>query len=153
MKSGMDLLIDGAQQLGIHLGEVEQEKFRLYEGLIEDWSKKINLVSYKSDEELYRSHFLDSLMCSKGYNFSQDARIIDLGSGAGFPGVPLAICFPNLKFCWLILGIRDVTFCAGLIESWTWSHVVLFGKGLKILPIKRSTEVFSTVRSPGLLPL
>lgn len=101
MKSGMDLLIKGAEQIGIQLGELEQEKFRLYAEMIEKWSKKINLVSYQSEEELYRAHFLDSLICSMGYNFQKAERAIDLGSGAGFPAIPLKICFPNLRF-WMV---------------------------------------------------
>jgi len=80
---------------------VEQEKFRLYAELIEDWSKKINLVSYQSEEELYRSHFLDSLFCGSGYEFQKAEESDRFGEWAGFPAIPLKICFPNLQF-WLV---------------------------------------------------
>ena len=116
MKSGMDILIKGAQQIGIELGESEQEKFRLYGELIKEWNKKINLVSYKGDEELYRLHFLDSLICCTGYDFENAIRVIDLGSGAGFPAIPLKICFPNLQFCLVESRNKRCDFLQRVIE-------------------------------------
>lgn len=101
MKSGIDLLVKGAQEIGIQIEEPEREKFRLYSCLLQEGNKMMNLVRYSNEDELYRAHFLDSLMCSTGYDFNQAARVIDLGSGAGFPAVPLKICFPHLQF-WLV---------------------------------------------------
>jgi 16S rRNA (guanine527-N7)-methyltransferase len=97
MDSAVDVLIRGAGEIGIKLGDTELERFELYSDLISFWNEKINLVSYSKKEELYRSHFLDSLMCSCGYDFRQKCRVIDLGSGAGFPAVPIKICFPEIE--------------------------------------------------------
>lgn len=91
------ILISGAKEIGIRIGESELEKFNKYSQMIKYWNEKINLVSYHHEEELYMLHFLDSLMCSLGFNFQGNCRVIDLGSGAGFPGVPLKICFPELE--------------------------------------------------------
>ncbi|MFY9140332.1 MAG: 16S rRNA (guanine(527)-N(7))-methyltransferase RsmG [Thermacetogeniaceae bacterium] len=97
MGSAEKILVSGAKELGIQLAGAELEKFKLYSQLIKYWNEKINLVSCPSEEELYRLHFLDSLMCRLGFNFRKNCRLIDLGSGAGFPGVPLKICFPELE--------------------------------------------------------
>ena len=93
---GIDLLCKSAQELGIYLGERERERFLLYLQLIEEWSQKINLVSYHDQDELYELHFLDSLMCALGCDLKNASRVVDLGSGAGLPGIPLKICFPHL---------------------------------------------------------
>lgn len=93
---GIDLLNKGAQGLGIYLGATERKKFLLYFQLIEEWNQKINLVSYHDQDQLYRLHFLDSLMCSMGCDLKNATRVVDLGSGAGFPAIPLKICFPHL---------------------------------------------------------
>ncbi len=91
------ILVTGAKEIGIKIGDSELEKFKLYSQLIKEWNEKINLVSCPDEGELYRLHFLDSLMCSIGYDFQGNWRVIDLGSGAGFPAVPLKICFPELE--------------------------------------------------------
>jgi len=91
------ILVSGAERIGIRIGDLELEKFKRYSQLIRHWNQKINLVSFSGEEELYRLHFLDSLMCSLGFNFRGKHKVIDLGSGAGFPAVPLKICFPELE--------------------------------------------------------
>lgn len=90
-------LLNDAQILGITIKEEQIRKFREYEKILEEWNRKINLVSFKDKKELYRSHFLDSLWCVKGGEFNQVSRVIDVGSGAGFPGIPLKICFPYIQ--------------------------------------------------------
>lgn len=94
---GIDLLCKGAQELGIYLGEREKERFHLYLELIEEWNQKMNLVSYHDQDELYELHFLDSLMCAVGCDLENASCGVDLGSGAGFPGIPVKICFPHLN--------------------------------------------------------
>ncbi|MGI5927356.1 MAG: 16S rRNA (guanine(527)-N(7))-methyltransferase RsmG [Thermacetogeniaceae bacterium] len=97
METAEKILVRGAKEIGIQIGGSELEKFKLYSQLIKKWNEKINLVSYPDEEELYRLHFLDSLMCGLGFDFQGNCNVIDLGSGAGFPGVPLKICFPELE--------------------------------------------------------
>lgn len=92
----MTALLNGAQILGIKLDEEKIRKFGEYERILDEWNRKINLVSFKEKNELYRSHFLDSLWCVKGGDFNQVIKVIDVGSGAGFPGIPLKICFPGI---------------------------------------------------------
>ncbi|HHW28525.1 MAG TPA: 16S rRNA (guanine(527)-N(7))-methyltransferase RsmG [Syntrophomonadaceae bacterium] len=97
MESVEKILVSGAEGIGIQIGGSELEKFKRYSQLIKYWNEKINLVSCPDEEELYRLHFLDSLMCSLGFDFKGNCKVIDLGSGAGFPAVPLKICFPDLE--------------------------------------------------------
>ena len=73
-------------------------KLSLFEKLIKDWNKKINLVSRKDVENFQLNHILHSLSISKLISFSPKTKILDLGTGGGLPGIPLAIIFPQAEF-------------------------------------------------------
>lgn len=80
------------------LTEEQKNHFRALEGLYQDWNKKINVVSRKDIDELYLRHVLHSLGIAKIQTFNEGAEILDVGTGGGFPGIPLAILFPNVHF-------------------------------------------------------
>lgn len=81
-----------------NLTEIQQNQFlRLYE-LYLDWNSKINVVSRKDIEELYLRHVLHSLGIAKILQFKPGTKIMDVGTGGGFPGIPLAILFPDCHF-------------------------------------------------------
>ncbi|MDO1501471.1 16S rRNA (guanine(527)-N(7))-methyltransferase RsmG [Winogradskyella maritima] len=78
--------------------EDQLHKFEALEGLYKEWNAKINVVSRKDIDELYLRHVLHSLGIAKVMPFADGSSILDVGTGGGFPGVPLAIMFPNCKF-------------------------------------------------------
>ncbi len=73
-------------------------KFEKLEALYQDWNLKINVVSRKDIDELYLRHVLHSLAIAKVLKFKEGSKILDVGTGGGFPGVPLAILFPECSF-------------------------------------------------------
>ena len=78
---------------------IEQlSQFAKLELLYKDWNSKINVISRKDIDELYLRHVLHSLSIAKLISFKDDTCILDVGTGGGFPGIPLAILFPNCKF-------------------------------------------------------
>lgn len=97
MDQELEILVAGARELGIVLGPEQQGQFCLYAELLLEWNKKTSLVRIRSLAELFRSHFLDSLWCAAGCAFRDGHRLLDLGSGAGFPGIPLKISFPGVQ--------------------------------------------------------
>lgn len=66
--------------------------------LYKEWNEKVNLISRKDFENLYERHILHSLAIAKFIQFNKDTKILDVGTGGGFPGIPLAIIFPHVKF-------------------------------------------------------
>lgn len=76
----------------------QKEQFVLLADLYKDWNLKINVVSRKDIDELYVRHVIHSLGIAKILNFLPGSRIIDVGTGGGFPGIPLAILFPETHF-------------------------------------------------------
>ena len=80
------------------LTEEQKEQFYQLEELYKDWNQKINVVSRKDIDELYVRHVLHSLGIAKIIQFKPGAHILDVGTGGGFPGIPLAILFPETHF-------------------------------------------------------
>ncbi|MBF1432392.1 MAG: 16S rRNA (guanine(527)-N(7))-methyltransferase RsmG [Prevotella nanceiensis] len=81
-----------------HLTDKQIEQFKALQALYEDWNQKINVISRKDISNLYSHHVLHSLAIAKAINFKDGTTIMDFGTGGGFPGIPLAIMFPNCKF-------------------------------------------------------
>ncbi len=80
------------------LSPLQIEQFTKLEGLYQDWNLKINVVSRKDIDELYLRHVLHSLAIAKVVDFKDETSLMDVGTGGGFPGIPLAILFPECEF-------------------------------------------------------
>jgi 16S rRNA (guanine527-N7)-methyltransferase len=78
--------------------ETQLQQFAALKNLYEDWNQKINVISRKDIEHFYEHHVLHSLAIATQFNFPDEYEIMDLGTGGGFPGIPLAIFFPNVRF-------------------------------------------------------
>ncbi len=101
MAYDLKVLDKGCEELGITLNEVQKQQFiTFYEYLVEK-NKVMNLTGITEFQEVLVKHFLDSLACVKAVDMSRIKRIMDIGTGAGFPGVPLKIAFPHLEACLL----------------------------------------------------
>ena len=80
------------------LTQVQRDQFAALAGLYTDWNAKINVISRKDIGNLYEHHVLHSLAIAKAIGFRPGTRVLDLGTGGGFPGIPLAIMFPEVSF-------------------------------------------------------
>jgi 16S rRNA (guanine527-N7)-methyltransferase len=80
------------------LTEKQYEQFQMLQKLYNEWNNKINVISRKDIDQLYERHILHSLSIAKVIHFTNHSKILDVGTGGGFPGIPLAIYFPECSF-------------------------------------------------------
>lgn len=120
MAYDLTILEKGCEELGIELTERQKEQYLLfYEYLIEK-NKVMNLTGITEFEEVLTKHFLDSLACVKAIDIKNVKNVIDIGTGAGFPGVPLKIAFSHLEACLLDSLKKRVNF---LEEAFALLHL------------------------------
>ncbi len=102
------------------LSETQQQQFAALGELYAEWNNKINVISRKDIEELYPHHILHCLGIAKIIDFAPGARVLDLGTGGGLPGIPLAILFPQTQFTLIdgtgkkILVVSEIAKAIGL---------------------------------------
>ncbi len=131
-----------------NISERQKEQFAALYDLYFDWNSKINVISRKDIENLYLHHVLHSLGIAKMINFRSGTTVMDFGCGGGFPGVPLAILFPDVKFHLVdsigkkVKVAREISEAIGL-ENITFAHSR--GEDVK--------EKFNFVVSRAVMPL
>ena len=114
------LLHDGCRQMNIELSEEKAEKFLELTDLLLRWNKKINLTSITKPDEVITKHILDSLSLLPHVHGS---RVLDVGTGAGFPGVPLALMLPDVEFTLLDSNNKKITFIKHLAAKLDMSNL------------------------------
>ena len=102
-------------KINIELSDEQFEKFLLYEKELLDWNEKINLTTITEDEDVWIKHFIDS--CTIAEYIEEDCRIIDVGTGAGFPGVPVKIIKPSTKLTLLDSLNKRINFLKDVCEK------------------------------------
>ena len=119
-----DVLSDRAREFGIELSPAQQEAFQVYARELAAWNARFNLTTIVEPDQVIVKHFLDSLSVAPLLRQSPPATLIDIGSGAGFPGVPLKIALPALRVTLLDSIGKKVQFLKHLITELNLSGTV-----------------------------
>ena len=97
-KNGLIPVMEIIEKYFPNLSNEQRQQFYALGALYADWNAKVNLISRKDIENLYERHILHSLAIAKAFKFKPNTDILDIGTGGGFPGIPLAIVAPNVNF-------------------------------------------------------
>ena len=116
------------------LTDQQRERFAALEPLYRDWNAKINVISRKDMDDFYDHHVLHSLAIGKAVAFPAGASVLDLGTGGGFPGIPLAILFPEVQFTLCDSIGKKVKVAAAVAESLALENVTTINARVESLP-------------------
>lgn len=103
-----------------HIDDLQRSRFADMRALYEDWNSKVNVISRKDIDNLYEHHVLHSLAIAKLLRFRDGSRVLDFGTGGGFPGIPLAVMFPQCQFRLIdrtakkIMVVQEIAHALGL---------------------------------------
>jgi len=153
----MEKLKAGAQKLGLHLSPEQLEQFNIYYYELVDWNQRVNLTSITGYEEVPVKHFLDSLtvtLALKPKVGDKSFGVVDVGTGAGLPGIPLKILLPDVKLVLLEATAKKANFLRHLIAKLGLDDVeVVVGRAEELAHDARYRERFELVLSRAVAPL
>lgn len=130
------------EKIGINLSSDQKEKFSKYLSYLQEYNKNVNLTAITNEEDIYLKHFYDSVISSSYFTF-ENQRILDIGTGAGFPGIPLLICFPNIKLTLLDSNNKKTIFLEKLKHELDLNYTVITGRAEE-LKLKENFDVITS---------
>jgi len=153
----MQTWMDSAREwLGITLTNAQVEMFQRFEDELLEWNQRFNLTAIRDSESVQRRHFLDSLSCLLALDPTQPpASLIDIGTGAGLPGIPLKILFPSMALTLVESIQKKANFCAHMVETLQLSdsHVLaLRAEDIARDPAQRDAYALATARAVAGMP-
>jgi 16S rRNA (guanine527-N7)-methyltransferase len=141
-----EIIKQGASIYGISLDDTILDKFELYTDILTQWNENMNLVSARDMLRFVDYHILDSLKVASCYDFLKTHTLMDFGSGAGLPGIPLALAFPHIKVTLVESRKRRCLFLEHVIKSLSLTNVTFYHTRIEAIPTTFN-ETFDVVIS------
>jgi 16S rRNA (guanine527-N7)-methyltransferase len=151
-----ELAQNAFQLFGIRLTQAQLTAFEIYENELLEWNERFNLTAIHEREQIRTKHFLDSLSCLPVMHEGSLERVIDIGTGAGFPGLPLKIVVPSMKLILVESVGKKITFCQHMIEILNLSGVEVIqarAEALGLDPAYRQKFDWAIARAVAVLPV
>lgn len=142
----IETFIKEVEKLNISVTKENLASLAKYKDLLVEYNKKFNLTAIKSDEEIYLKHFYDSLTLIKAYSLNGNLKLLDIGTGAGFPGIVLKIFYPDLELTLLDSNHKKIAFLEVVIKELNLKNVTCINSRAENLP-KTYREYFDIVTS------
>ena len=143
----IETFIKEVEKLNISVTKENLASLAKYKDLLVEYNKKFNLTAIKSDEEIYLKHFYDSLTLIKAYSLNGgNLKLLDIGTGAGFPGLVLKIFYPDLELTLLDSNHKKIAFLEVVIKELNLKNVTCINSRAENLP-KTYREYFDIVTS------
>ena len=147
-----NIMKNRAKQLNIELSNIQLAQFYDYMNILLDWNKFMNLTGITEPEEVITKHFIDSLTVLD--KIDKDARVIDVGTGAGFPGIPIKIVFPNTKVVLLDSLNKRIKFLNEVIEKLQLDNIkTIHGRAEELGKNKNHRENYDIAVARAVAPL
>ena len=137
-----EMIVDGARGLDVVVQPSQADQFAEHAHILQEWNRKMNLTAIDSAPDTAVKHFLDSIVPSRFIR--PDSRLLDVGSGAGFPGVPLKVMLPSLKVTLVDAVRKKVSFLKHVIQQLQLSDIEAIHCRLEDLP-KQGTGEFDVI--------
>ncbi len=147
-----ELFLLETSKLGVYLTDVMVNKLEKYYELLVEWNNKINLTAITDREAVYLKHFYDSLTLCKVIDLNTVESLCDIGTGAGFPGIVLKICFPHLKITLVDALNKRINFLKLVCEELELHNVELVHARAEEYALK-NREIFDVVTARAVAPL
>lgn len=142
----IETFITELKKLNIIPTQEQLESLEKYKNMLIEYNEKFNLTAIKTDEEIYLKHFYDSLTLSKVVDLNQELKLLDIGTGAGFPGLVLKIMFPSLDIALLDSNNKKITFLETVTKELNLKNIkCIYGRAESLDNIYR--EYFDIVTS------
>lgn len=149
-----EILISGLKKIGYNIKSEEIEKFEKFSNLLVEWNEKMNLTAVTDPEGISVKHFLDSIVPVFKINIDKDSKIIDVGTGAGFPGIPIKIIRDDLNFTYLDSLNKRINFLKEVSNELDFKNVeFIHGRAEEVGQNKLYREKFDYVVSRAVAPL
>lgn len=153
----MDQFIRNTQQLlNIQLNETQIDAFGIYEKELMLWNEQFNLTAIRDVEQIRNKHFLDSLTCSLAFGEERPKSMIDIGTGAGFPGIPLKILYPSMQLTLVESVGKKTKFCQHIIDLLNLKNVSIIQERAEVIgqdPKHREKYDWAVARAVANLPI